>query len=423
VRLPVPVAGLNAAPATVADLTLKANSGPIPTGFNPDSPASVAAALATLSATGTDRYAVAQPGGADLIGPVLLIEDVDIYTGPSILAEEFPYALVLPTEEFTLATGPSVREVTVVEVPTAVVAVAALAPAVIADTVVSVPAAVVTVEPLAPGVSTGASVEVPAAVVTVAAAAPEVTTLFAGALVEVPAAGVTMAALVPEVLLTAVDPNFSSVGLLLHMDGSNGSTTFIDTSPSARTVTAVGNAQIDTSQAKFGTASAKFDGNGDALTVPYASAWDFGSGNFTVEGWVRPRIAVTTRMNLVSIFDATSKGWGIAILDTGKLRGFVEGASLVFIGPGPTTVADSVWHHFAMVRNGNNFAIYLNGAQEATATSSLALGTGSGPLQIGAESGAGIRYLDGWLDEIRITKGVARYTSAFTPPTAPFPDT
>jgi hypothetical protein len=219
------------------------------------------------------------------------------------------------------------------------------------------------------------------------------------------------------------DPNFASVQLLLHMDGSNGSTTFIDTSPSPRTVTAVGNAQIDTSQAKFGTASAKFDGNGDALTVPYASAWDFGSGNFTVEGWVRPRIAVTTRMNLVSIFDATNKGWGIAILDTGKLRGFVEGASLVFIGPGPTTVADSVWHHFAMVRNGNNFAIYLNGAQEATATSSLALGTGSPqPLQIGAESSAGTRYLDGWLDDIRITKGVARYTSAFTPPAAPFPD-
>ena len=175
VRLPVPVAGLNAAPATVADLTAKANSGVIPVGFNPDDPASVAAALAGLSATGTDRYGVAQAGGADLIGPVLLIEDVDIYTGPSILAEEFPYALALPTEEFTLSTGPSVREVTVVEVPAAVVAVAALAPAVLADTVVSVPAAVVTVEALAPGASTGASVEVPAAVVAVGGLAPVVT--------------------------------------------------------------------------------------------------------------------------------------------------------------------------------------------------------------------------------------------------------
>jgi hypothetical protein len=175
VRLPVPVAGLNAAPATVADLTVKANSGAIPTGFNPDNPASVAAALATLSATGTDRYGVAQAGGAQLIGPVLLIEDVDIYTGPSILVEEFPYALVLPTEEFTLGTGPSVREVAFAEVPAAVVAVASLAPAVLADTVVSVPAAVVTVEALAPGASTGASVEVPAAVVAVVGLAPVVT--------------------------------------------------------------------------------------------------------------------------------------------------------------------------------------------------------------------------------------------------------
>jgi hypothetical protein len=201
VRLPVPVAGLNAAPATVADLTLKANSGAIPVGFNPDNPASVTAALAGLSATGTDRYAVAQAAGADLIGPVLLIEDDEIYTGPTILVEEFPYALVLPTEEFTITTGTVARDGTSVVVPAAVVTVEALAPEVVTDEIQAlVPAAVVTVQAYAPEVTIsvpeGAVVDVPAAVVTVAAAAPAVLT---DAVVAVPAAVITVAARVPSV--------------------------------------------------------------------------------------------------------------------------------------------------------------------------------------------------------------------------------
>lgn len=198
VRLPVPVAGLSAAPATVADLTVKANSGPIPSGFNPDDPASVTAALATLSATGTDRYAVAQEGGADLIGPVLLIEDDEIYTGPSILAEEFPYALVLPAEEFTLGTGPSIREATVVDAPAATVTVAALAPEVVTDEIQAlVPAVVVTVTAHAPEIIAGGRVDVPVAVITVAALAPTVTS---GVTITVPAAVVTVTALAPEMI-------------------------------------------------------------------------------------------------------------------------------------------------------------------------------------------------------------------------------
>jgi len=86
---------------------------------------------------------------------------------------------------------------------------------------------------------------------------------------------------------SSTDPHFANVGLLLHMDGSNGSTTFTDSSPNALTVTPSGNAQISTAQSKFGGSSGLFDGTGDFLSPAITSALTFGTGDFTVEAWVR----------------------------------------------------------------------------------------------------------------------------------------
>ena len=97
-----------------------------------------------------------------------------------------------------------------------------------------------------------------------------------------------------EFLTGSSDPNFSSVSLLLHMEGSNGSTTFIDSSSNALTVTANGNAKITTSTFKFGSGSADFDGAGDYLSTPSSSLFDFGAGSlFTVECFVRFSSAVS----------------------------------------------------------------------------------------------------------------------------------
>ena len=86
---------------------------------------------------------------------------------------------------------------------------------------------------------------------------------------------------------TPVDKQgIQNVSLLLHGNGTNGSTTITDSSPTPKTVTAVGNAQISTAQSKFGGASIAFDGTGDYATVPSASAFDFGTADFTVEAWV-----------------------------------------------------------------------------------------------------------------------------------------
>lgn len=75
--------------------------------------------------------------------------------------------------------------------------------------------------------------------------------------------------------------------LLLHCDGTDGSTTFSDNGVTGHTVTANGNAQIDTAQSKFGNASGLFDGTGDYLTIPDHADWNFGTGNFTIDAWIR----------------------------------------------------------------------------------------------------------------------------------------
>jgi hypothetical protein len=178
----------------------KANSLAIPTGFNPGDAVDVAEVLALLSDDGTDDFSATQ-SGAQVVSPVVVIERSFAGAGGFAESVEYPYAVLLPNEEFTLGTGPSVREVAVVDAPAAVVTVAGLAPEVVTDEIQAlVPAAVVTVTAYAPevsgGVAEGAVVDVPAAVVTVTAAAPEVLT---DVVVVVPAAVITVAALVPEV--------------------------------------------------------------------------------------------------------------------------------------------------------------------------------------------------------------------------------
>ena len=86
--------------------------------------------------------------------------------------------------------------------------------------------------------------------------------------------------------------------LLLHCNGADTSTTFIDSSRSHKTVTPNGNSQIDTAQSKFGGASSLFDGTGDYLSVPDSEDWNFGTGSFTFDFWVRFNAAPTAEAHL-----------------------------------------------------------------------------------------------------------------------------
>jgi len=212
----------------------------------------------------------------------------------------------------------------------------------------------------------------------------------------------------------AGDPYYNSCSLLMHFSGSNSSTTFIDNSPNNFTVTPNNGAFISTAQSKFGGSSGFFDGTDDYLSITDNSVFDFGSGDFTIEYWEYRTVStlykpVISRNN--NGYPPFMLGWS----ESGNVNFFIstngsswDVASAVSMG----TIITNNWTHYAVTRQGNTFRTFQNGTQISTFTSTATLPAGSGTLQIGRYSS--VYYYTGYLDELRISKGVARYTGSFT---------
>lgn len=212
-----------------------------------------------------------------------------------------------------------------------------------------------------------------------------------------------------------IDPYRSNVSLLLHGDGSNGSTTIVDSSPTPKTVTAVGNAQISTAQSKFGGASIAFDGSGDYLTVPASEAMTLGSTNFTVECFLHLNVINTSMV----IYDSGQLVGPVIYVTSANEWGLFFNGSNRIVTSNPAATANT-WNHLAWTRSGSDSKLFLNGVQIGSTYTGTNNYSSTAP-RIGARFDATLP-LNGYIDEFRITKGVARYTSNFTPPTAPFPD-
>ncbi len=213
--------------------------------------------------------------------------------------------------------------------------------------------------------------------------------------------------------------------LLLHCNGEDGTTLFPDSSEFSHTVTANGNAQIDTAKSKFGGASALFDGTGDYLSVPDHPAFSFSSAltsDFTIELVVEVNDLGTLKTLIGK--RANAAAFGPFLLQRSAANNITVSlssngttydiASAVSLG----AVTTGQKYHVALSRQGTVFRGYLEGAQTSVATSAAALIVNSAAVTIGGDTDA--NSLNGWIDELRITKGVARYTAAFTPPTKPF---
>lgn len=217
----------------------------------------------------------------------------------------------------------------------------------------------------------------------------------------------------------------ANVALLLHMDGVDASTSFPDNSTNQHTVTAVGNAQVDTAQSKFGGASGLFDGTGDYLSVPAHSSFDLGTGAFTVEFWVRFN-ATTANQALVSTpgyYTVGKNGNWLIRADTG-LSSITwvsyDGQSNSAVVTGTVALSTATWYHVAVVRNGSTITIYVDGVSKGSGTDSKGLSDGSdGGLRI-AGGNSYNNELNGWMDDLRLSD-VARYTTNFTPPTSAHP--
>jgi concanavalin A-like lectin/glucanase superfamily protein len=213
------------------------------------------------------------------------------------------------------------------------------------------------------------------------------------------------------------------VKLLLHCDGSDGSTTFTDASDQGHTVTANGDAQVDTAQKKFGTGSALFDGTGDSLQIADSDDWHIWDDDATVDLWVNfntlpgdseIREIISQHAdsnNFWSIYISQAEGLYILNLQVaigGTSRAVYEAVSLLIDLPG--------WHHLAVERHGDTANIYVDGDALSVFEEDAwgAITNISGPLYI-SPTPFGIP-MDGWVDEVRISKGVARYKGQdFTP--------
>ena len=219
---------------------------------------------------------------------------------------------------------------------------------------------------------------------------------------------------IPTAPLTAV----TNTKLLLNMAEGQA----ID-SAAQRNLSLENGTNISTAQAKFGNSSLYFDGTTDTATVIGSENVNFGTANFTVEGWIRPASFSGYKPNIISKWTNGSRGWAVRLVASGS--GFVmrftfsTDGSNDFSLDATTVLAFDTWHHFAFVQNSNTVTSYANGTANGTISCSTIFSS-TNPIILGDWDTNQADY-NGYIDEIRVSH-TARYTSNFTPPTEPFAD-
>jgi hypothetical protein len=212
--------------------------------------------------------------------------------------------------------------------------------------------------------------------------------------------------------------NDSFTKLLLHCNGADASTTFTDSSASAHTVTVGADAQIDTAQSKFGGASGKFDGTGDNLTNDGGADFAFGTGTFTVDFWVRLAATGVQYVLYDSRPAATNGVYPTIYISTGNVVVFFQNSADRITGT--TTLSADTWYHVALARSGTSTKLFLSGTQEGstyTDSNDYLNGTSRPAIAASGINPATTNNLNGWIDEFRVSKGIARWTANFTTPT------
>ena len=236
---------------------------------------------------------------------------------------------------------------------------------------------------------------------------------------------------------SGIGGNDSYTKLLLHNEGSG--IAFVDSSQAAHAVTANGNATQSTAQYKFGAKSAYFDGSGDYLYSPISDDWDIGTGDFTIDTWVYNTQAINNSVNDIrtmaaaGVCDANghqcwifmyghSSAWGTNTrIMMGHSIGYGAGNWVGYYSS-EVTISPNTWYHIAVVRSAGVITLYLNGTNVGSSASTRDMQTTDVGLYVGAyntNSSIGA-YHYGYLDELRYSKGIARWTSDFTPPASEY---
>jgi concanavalin A-like lectin/glucanase superfamily protein len=203
--------------------------------------------------------------------------------------------------------------------------------------------------------------------------------------------------------------------LLIHSDTTDGSTTFVDVA-AHHPITPL-NASHSTSYQKFGASSIYLPSA--QLTVSDSEDLEFGDGDFTIDFWLYPTSAtITGSRKVMGTFHSGPQGW-VIFVDNGDLylKVAINNSWQVDLRD-PQQLIANTWYHCAVVRNGDTWSIYKNGNRVASTTATGSVTPGEIPLTIGD---GGLYWFTGYLDEIRVSKGIARWTAdSFPVPTAPY---
>lgn len=209
----------------------------------------------------------------------------------------------------------------------------------------------------------------------------------------------------------------SQTVLLFHANGTNGSTTFTDSSAAAHVITGNGNAQITTGQSKFGGASLSLDGTDDWVRLDGSADFAFGTGDFTVDMWCR-LTALGSQRVLYDSRPAATNGLYPTILVNASNKVIFHTNSADRI-TGTTSVSANTWFHVVLARQSGATKLFLNGVQEGTDyTDANNYLNGAQRPTIGTNGHTVTSdEVIGQIDEVEVSKGAARYFAAFTSPT------
>lgn len=210
-------------------------------------------------------------------------------------------------------------------------------------------------------------------------------------------------------------------GTSLLIKGENGQ--IVDSARKSNLLT-VGDTKISTTTKKYDAGSIVFNGSTDYLSVIDNEMFNFGSSNFTLESFVY-MTSSNSQQTIVCQWDGVGGGTGLSWTmltsnDSNRyLRGMVSsnGSGVAFDLVSSTAIPLNQWAHCAFVRNGNVFTLYLDGTSVASTTASVTLFNTTNTVTVGSTS-TGTQKFSGYIDDLRITKGIARYTENFTPPTS-----
>lgn len=216
------------------------------------------------------------------------------------------------------------------------------------------------------------------------------------------------------------DPYSNNVELLLGFDYRETGTTFRDFSKNKHTIQVDGAAAISFDASKFGVSSGSFNGINAGLIISNTNALNLSNTPYTCEAWVY----LKSTPIYVTIFgkqEAALSGYSLWLISGRPAIGLNGGYNNA---ESSTSLNLNQWYHIAIVDDGSGTKLYVNGSEVAATTERNT--TASDSFFIVGQNVVpdmwDAKYtLNGYLQELRITKGVARYTSSFTPPIMPFP--